>query len=61
MLAHSSVMLRGGKLGRTCIVQQQKGAERLAMVVVGEKGADRKTVPHPVGVGITVDTDKVFH
>src|ERR1017187_10806031 len=57
----SVVAVAGRELGRPCIIQQQEWAQCLAVVVIAEKGADRKAVPDPVRLGSAVDTDDVFH
>src|SRR6266446_4529462 len=50
VLTDSTTLLRGWKYGRSRIVHQQKRAGFLR-VLVGEDGADRKTVAHPMALG----------
>jgi hypothetical protein len=57
----SVVAVAGRELGRAGIIQQQEWAKCLAVVVIAEKGADRKAVPDPVRPGSAVDADDVFH
>jgi hypothetical protein len=57
----SVVAVTGRELCRARIVQQEEWAECLAVVVIAEKGADRKAVPDPVRLRIAVDADGFFH
>ncbi|MNW05178.1 hypothetical protein D3C71_2013850 [compost metagenome] len=54
-------MFAGLEFRRPGPVQQQEGAERLAVAVVREQRTDRKTVANPVLARCTVDTDNFFH
>ena len=43
----SVVAVAGRELGRTCTIQQQKWTQCLVVVVIAEKGAERKSRPRP--------------
>src|SRR5690606_28351635 len=61
MRAHAARLLCRGKPGRTRVVEQQEGAEPLAVRVVAEQRAHGKAVAHPVPLRGAVDTQSLFH
>ncbi|GEM_PF-6299490 len=61
MLAHAARVVGRLELRRAGVIQQQEGADILALVVVREHRAHGEPVADPVGAGGGVQAEDLFH
>ena len=61
MFTHPTRPAGRRKVGRAGIVEQQKGAQLLAVAAVGEERAYGKAVAYPVRTGGAVNAEDLFH